>query len=62
MGESPPPFFLFNLSTVKSRLMEERKSVKEVKITVSKEEVEKLVDEVALRISKNVRVHGFRAR
>jgi len=54
------PLFLFNLSTVKSRLMEERKSVKEVKITVSKEEVEKLVDEVALRISKNVRVQGFR--
>jgi len=54
------PLFLFNLSTVKSRLMEERKSVKEVKITVSKEEVEKLADEVALRISKNVRVQGFR--
>jgi hypothetical protein len=40
--------------------MEERKSIKEVKITVSKEEVEKLADEVALRISKNVRVQGFR--
>jgi len=51
---------IISVSTVKSQLMDERKSVKEVKISISKEEVEKLVDEVAIRISKNVRVQGFR--
>ncbi len=49
-----------NLSTVKSRLMDERRSIREVKITISKDEVEKLVDEVAMRISRNVRIQGFR--
>jgi len=41
---------IISVSTVKSQLMDERKSVKEVKISISKEEVEKLVDEVAIRI------------
>ncbi len=49
-----------NLSAVKSRLMDERRSIREVKITISKDEVEKLVDEVAIRISRNVRIQGFR--
>ncbi len=40
--------------------MEERKSVKEVKITISGEEIKKYEDEAAKRIAKNVRIQGFR--
>lgn len=49
-----------NLSTLKSLLMQERKSVKEIKITLTQEDFSRYEDEVAKRIAKRVRIHGFR--
>ncbi len=40
--------------------MEERKSVKEVKITINREDLEKYEDEAARKLAKRVRVQGFR--
>ena len=40
--------------------MEERKSLKEEKVVVPKEEIEKYVDKVARRIARRVRIPGFR--
>lgn len=40
--------------------MEERKSVKEVKITINKEDIERYEDEAAKKLARRVRVQGFR--